>query len=203
MKQEEGASQKRRYRGHVQAEIAAATYRRILDAVLSLYSECWLDQITLEHIAERAEVTVQTIIRRFGTKEQLFGVAAREVYSLVERQRDETPVGDIDGAVQYLIAHYEQEGDQAMRSLAQEGMYPFLREFTDAGRAYHHAWVERVFAPFLDGSAGQERDRLVAALVAITEVYTWKILRRDMGLDREQTGRTLNDMLVALLRQAK
>jgi hypothetical protein len=35
-------------------------------------------------------------------------------------------------------------------------------------------------------------------LVAITDVYTWKLLRRDLGLSRAETERTLSELIMAL-----
>jgi hypothetical protein len=35
-------------------------------------------------------------------------------------------------------------------------------------------------------------------LVAITDVYTWKLLRLDFGLSRAETERTLTELIVAL-----
>src|SRR5215469_13505244 len=99
------AVNKRPYRGHAQAEIAALTAQRILQAALELYEQAWLDQITLEQVAMRAGVTVQTVLRRFGSKEQLIAEAGRWAYVQTMRERDEAPVADIGGAIGNLLAH--------------------------------------------------------------------------------------------------
>ena len=44
---------KRAYRGTVQAEVAALTRQRILDAALALAADEWLDRLTLDQIAAR------------------------------------------------------------------------------------------------------------------------------------------------------
>jgi AcrR family transcriptional regulator len=54
------------------AEAAAARGERILDAAEAAFDELPFDEITLAVIAERAGVSAQTIIRRFGGKEGLF-----------------------------------------------------------------------------------------------------------------------------------
>src|SRR3712207_8802346 len=59
----QGTPNKRRYRMRVRAEAAAETGRRILEAVIELHRERFFDQVSLEDIAERAGVTVQTVIR--------------------------------------------------------------------------------------------------------------------------------------------
>ena len=189
---------RRRYRMGVRAEAAAETGRRILGAVIALYMERYYDQVSLEDIAERAGVTVQTVLRRFGNKERLIEAASEEVRGRVSDQRDEAPVGDVAGAVENLVDHYEEWGEGVLRLLAQEDRVPAFRMATDAGRAMHRGWVERTFAPFLAQREGEARGRLLAELVAVCDVYVWKILRLDSGLSRGQTELALKEMILAL-----
>ena len=194
--------QRRPYRMSARAEAAAETGRRILEAVIELHRERYFDQISLEDIAERAGVTVQTVIRRFGNKEQLIEAAAEEGKRQVIRQRDQAPVGDVEGAVENLVNHYEEWGESALRLLAQEERVAAFREITDAGRALHHEWVERTFAPLLAERTGAARRRLLAELVAICDVYFWKLLRRDLGLSHQQTQLALTETILALKGEA-
>lgn len=196
-----GPQKKRAYRGTVQAEVAGLTRQRILDAALSLAAEEWLDRITLDRVAAQAEVTVQTIIRHFGTKDGLFAAAAETASADALSWRDETPVGDIARAANAVQEHYERVGDRLLRLLAQEDRYPGLRHFTDLGRAAHQAWVARIFEEALARRQGTERARLLAELVAVTDITMWKLLRRDLGLDHEQTHLALRELMTALLAQ--
>ena len=189
---------KRSYRMRARAEAAAETGRRILEAVIELHRERFFDQVSLEDVAERAGVTVQTVIRRFGSKEGLIEAAAEEGKRQVMRQRNRAPIGDIEGAVKNLVDHYEEWGDSALRLLAQEERVAAFRAVTDAGRALHYEWVERTFAPLLAERAGTARRRLLAELIAICDVYFWKILRRDLGLSREQTELAIRETILAL-----
>src|ERR687886_747060 len=109
--------QKRPYRMRARAEAAAETGRRILEATIELLRERFFDQVSLEDIAERAGVTVRTVLRRFGSKEQLIEAAAEEGTRQVTHQRDQAPVGDIEGAVNNLMEHYEEWGETALRLL--------------------------------------------------------------------------------------
>jgi AcrR family transcriptional regulator len=190
--------QKRPYRMRARAEAAAETGRRILEATIELHSERFFDQVSLEDIAERAGVTVRTVIRRFGSKERLIEAAAEEGERRVTHQRYQAPIGDIEGAINNLMDHYEEWGDTALRLLAQEERVPAFRSITEAGRAFHHEWVERTFAPLLAKRTGIARRRLLAELVAICDVYFWKLLRRDLGLSREQTEIALRETILAL-----
>lgn len=192
---------KRSYRGTVQADIAARTRQLILNAALALASEEWLDRITLDQIAARAGVTVQTIIRYFGTKEGVFTAAAESASRDAQRWRDETPAGDIVRAVQSAQQHYEQAGDRLLRLLAQEERYPGLRRFTDLGRVAYRTWIARIFDSALARRREAERERLQAELIAVTDITMWKLLRRDLGLDRQQTELAMREMIEALVSQ--
>ena len=199
MKREKPSIQsKRPYRMGARAEAAKETRRRILDAVISLHMERYYDQISLNDVAERAGVTVQTVLRRFGSKDGLIEAASEEARGRVVSQRGEAPVGDIAGAVENLVDHYEEWGESALRLLAQEDRVPAFRKATDAGRALHYEWVERTFAPMLAEREGEERRRLLAQLIGVCDVYLWKILSRDLGLSREQTELALTEMIFSL-----
>jgi AcrR family transcriptional regulator len=194
--------QKRPYRMRARAEAAAETGQRILEATIELHRERFFDQVSLEDIAERGGVTVRTVIRRFGTKERLIEAAAEEGTRQVTRQRYQAPIGDVEGAVNNLVDHYEEWGDTALRLLAQEERVAAFRSITDAARAFHHEWVEHTFAPLLAKRAGEERRRLLAELIAICDVYFWKLLRRDMGLSRDQTELAMRETILALKKEA-
>jgi AcrR family transcriptional regulator len=178
------------------AEAAAATRGRILRAVLDLHVERFHDQITLEDVAGRAGVTVQTVLRHFGTRDRLVDAAAEEATNEVVAQRSTAPVGDVDGAVENLLDHYEEWGRTALRLLAQEERVPQLRVIADGGRAAHYAWVERTFGPFL---AETSDPLLRPKLMALTDVFTWKLLRLDLGLDRTGTASALAGMIRAVV----
>jgi AcrR family transcriptional regulator len=181
----------RPYRMTARAESAAATGERILDAAVEVFWELPHEAITLDEVARRAGVTVQTVIRRFGGRDGLFAAAAARETERVRDQRYQATAGDLRGAVRVLVDHYEEMGDRIMRLLAEEDRIPELRTITDGGRAFHREWCARVFAP---SSA-----RRLAQLVAICDVYTWKLLRRDAELGRRETELALVEMLEPLV----
>ena len=190
---------KRRYRMTARADTAAATRERILAAAVAVFWERPLVDISLEEVARRAGVSLPTVIRHFRDKAGLFAAAGEREYERIRRQRDEAPVGDVRAAVRVLVNHYEQLGDGVLRLLAAESQTPGLSEIADRGRAYHAAWSERVFAPALTGLEGEERVRRLAEFTALTDVYVWKVLRRDRGLSRSQTELALCELLEPLM----
>lgn len=178
------------------AEATAGTRIRIIRAVLELHVERFHDQITLDAIADRAGVTVQTVLRHFGTRESLVAAAAEQATTEVLAQRSAAPVGDVDGTVENLVDHYEEWGRSALRLLSQEERFPQLRMVADAGRAAHYAWVDRNFGPFL----AKDADPLLRPkLIALADVFTWKLLRLDLGLDRDETASALTSMIRAVI----
>lgn len=181
------------------ADAALATTERILDAAIDVFWERPSDEISLEDVARRAGVAKQTVLRRFGSKPGLVAAAAEQALERVRAEREDLVPGDLAGAVPALVAHYERTGDGVLRMLAEESRNPGLREIADRGRAYHAGWCERVFAPALDGLHGSERDRRLAQLIAVSDVYTWKLLRRDRGLSRRDVETALRELLEPMM----
>ena len=60
----------------------------------------------------------------------------------------------------------------------------------------HYAWVERTFGPFL---AETSDPLLRPKLIALTDVFTWKLLGLDLGLDRTGTASALASMIRAVI----
>jgi AcrR family transcriptional regulator len=180
------------------ADAAAETGRRILEAAIRLFGERRYDEVSLADVARDAGVTVQTVLRRFGSKEGLTEAAIALGVEQVRRERW-TPAGGVAAAVANLVEHYEAWGDRSLRFLAQEQRTPAMRRVTDAGRAVHHEWVERVFAAGLAAARGDARVRLRARLIAATDVYVWKIMRRDLGLDARATETAMRELVQAVM----
>ena len=183
----------------VRADASQATGQRILEAAHQRFGELPYDQVSLQAVAEQAGVTVQTVLRRFASKERLFAAVAAWMSVQVRGERGPAPVGDVAGVVSALVDHYERRGDHRLNLLAQEQRTPAIRDVTDAGRRYHHAWVERSFAPQLARLSKPERRLRLAQLDAVTDVYVWKVLRRDLGLGRDETERALRDLATRVL----
>jgi AcrR family transcriptional regulator len=186
----------RPYSMTTRARAVEATRDRIVDACVTLHGERPVTEIGLDDIAARAEVSVQTVLRHFGSR------AGLEEASLARAQQDvtderRTPVGDVPAAIRVIVDHYERRGDEALLMLAQESHQPLMRRITDTGKALHRAWVEEVFAPYL--AEADDAEALTDLLVVATDVYTWKLLRRDRRLGRQRTERRMCHLVEALL----
>lgn len=186
-------------RGYIQrrrAESAAATGTNILRAAAELFVEAG-EEPTLDAVASRAGVTVQTVLRRFGSKEGLARAAVADASQRVSDARGAAPVGDVEGAIANLVEHYVEWGSIALRLLALEGGGTALAGAAAEGRAFHHAWVERVFAPLL--VAMPDAPRRLVQLIAVTDVYVWKLLHHDLGLSREDAEAAIVDLVRRVL----
>ena len=187
---------KRTYTMTSRAKAVEETRRRILAASVELHGERLVADIALDDIADRAGVSVQTLLRHFGSRAGLAEASARHARAEVEAER-RSPVGDVAAAVRTIVDHYERRGDAALVMLAQERHQELMRQVTEDGRRLHRAWVAEVFAPHLARSADPEG--LTDLLVVATAVYTWKLLRRDRGLSRDLTESRIHHLVRTLL----
>lgn len=186
---------KRRYSMRTRAATAEATKARIRQAAIDIHAEHLWQGFTLEEIARRAGVTVQTVLRIYGSKQgltQLLSDAA------ALRGRTRTPPGNISAAVRVLYDDYEAIGDQVIQLLADEPRNPGFPDM-DLGRREHRRWNEEVFAPYLDARAGDARQRLLHLLIVATDVYVWKLLQRDFRLGRADAEALVIQMISALV----
>ena len=175
-----------------------ATRRRILGAAVTLLRNRFRSEIRLEDVAVGAEVTVQTIINVFGGRADLLDEAFAELVRKMREQRLRPEPGDLEAAVAALVVHYEQFGDLVVRNLAEQAD----AELIETGRAGHRQWVQRQFSAEIERQGSSRRRSLIDELVCVCDVYTWKLLRRDLGRSRPATERTILSMVSAILRAA-
>jgi len=188
-------------RGYDMSTRAAArerTRRQIMRAAVERLADQRYDDVTLAAVADAAGVTVQTVLNHFGSKEGMVRAAAAFFADEVPDLRGIVEPGDIRGAVAALLRQYEVMGDGNWRLAADADRHAVLHELVEGGRAAHRAWLETTFAPLLP-PAGPEREDTLAALYAITDVGTWRLLRRDLGRTAAQTEGALVRLIQSLL----
>jgi AcrR family transcriptional regulator len=178
------------------AESTGQTRTRITRAAVDLCQDTMSLDFGLAEVAERAGVSVQTVLRHFGSREGLLEAGQRLAEEEVIAER-RAPVGDAATAVRVITAHYERAGDWSLAMLAREGRDEGARRVTDRGRRLHRDWVKTVFAPQLAQASG-DASALTDLLVVATDVYTWKLLRRDRKLTRAQVERRLLRLITAI-----
>ena len=179
------------YSMELRAAAVEATHERILVAAAEVFLERWYDDVTLAELAKRAGVSGQTLINHYGGKEQLATAAYEQLSEQIILRRYTPEPGDVRGAVEAVVEDYETTGDAIIRMLALEEKVPTLRPLLARGRAGHRDWIEAMF----------QAPELVPELVVATDVYAWKLLRRDQGLSRDETAAAILRIVQALLKR--
>ncbi len=188
----------RRYESALRTDAAQATRDAIVRAAIELAYERGNIEMTLEQIAARAATTVRTVIRHFGSRDAVVEAGIEVAVAEVGAERLD-PGGDRDRSLRLLVEHYDRRGGFVLQLLA-SGL-PGAQRVTASGRLVHRGWVERVFEDKLP-AVGPARDALVDQLVVATDVYAWKLLRLDRGLDFETTLERMRTMTAALVAHA-
>ena len=191
----------REYRQRVRAEDVAARTERILHATQTLAGEVPLSDVTLEAVARESGASVQTILRRFASREALIVSAFEAVDASAEARLAEAEAGDPARAIRLLVREYERWGDSLVHLLGQERAEPLLAAPLARGRREHEAWVRRVFAEALERRDHSDRRRLLAELIVVTDVLSWHHLRRVRRLGARETERAISEMALALIEE--
>ena len=133
------------------------------------------------------------MLNRFATKENLF-------LEFMARFHDE--LGAIRArlaaarrsAVRVVPRQYELMGDANVSVLGLEHRLPALAQVSRTGRDRHRQWIEDVFGEQLPADP-RARHTVVAAVYAATDVYVWKLLRRDLGNSLAETTRVMERLV--------
>ena len=173
-------TEKRSYEMRARKQTTAATRDAIVQAAIDSVVAARSLGTTLGSVADRAGVTVKTVLRHFGSREELIEAVYLRILRDVMAERTVTST-DPARALTVLIEHYERRGDVVLGLLAEEDDDRRARRMCDTGRTLHRKWVDEVFGAGLPDEPS-ERARIVDALVVVTDVYCWKLLRRDRGL---------------------
>lgn len=174
---------------------------RVLDAVDELFLPTVDSAVfSLEDVARGAGTTVQTVLRHFGSKGGLIAAAAERGTQRVLDQRRQVPVGDVAAVAAYLADHYEDVGPWVLRLLQLEADLPSV---TATGRAMHRQWVEEVLVPLLHPADATRRERHTAVLVAVTDLLTWRVLRLEQGLSKDDYRDAVRDTVGAVIAAAR
>jgi len=194
------AARPRQYRQARRADLTRARGERIAAATVTLIKRTGrVAEITLEDVARESGLTVRTILRRYGSRDGALEAAFDRIREEFGGLRAPTPPGDVNLAIRSLMTQYEAIGPLNLRALEQEDVLPLLHRNLEEGRRMHRAWVEDVFGPYLVRLRTAERERRITALYAATDVYLWKLLRRDLRCSRSETENIFTRLVEGVL----
>lgn len=188
----------RGYTMRARAEAVEATRERIARAAMQRFLAKPYDDVTIASVARDAGVSHQTLLNHFESKDGLFAAAAERFSADLAASREGRATSDPESVVALLMEQFERSGDGNVRLALLHERIEAVRAGLERGRANHQGWLAEVFEDRLP-SEPAERRRILAALHAATDVYTWKLLRRDLGHGRRATQRIMTDMVRAIL----
>jgi AcrR family transcriptional regulator len=191
----------RPYRMQARAEAAEETANSILGAATTAFGSTRFADVTLRQIADAAGVSVQTVIRRFGSKEGLIDAVVDRERTRVAAQREVPDGADLRRRIEILVDHYEEDGDVVLHLLSEEDRSPEIARVVAEGRRTHRTWVEVHLPEIFASIRGAEHRQFVDAAVAATDLYTWKLLRWDVGRSSEEVVEVMVRILEGLRKE--
>jgi AcrR family transcriptional regulator len=192
----------RPYTKVARAETEERTRAALLDAAERLFFERGLEAMSLGAVAADAGVTKQTLLRHFGSKDGLLEHAFARAFDNVRDQRWDVPGDDVEQAVDNLLAHYDAVGGRALKIDAMAGVEA-VAGWVQRARELHHDWVDHAFGALLRDSRSRDGARRRAAVIALCDVHTWRLLSHDLGLARAEVRATLILAIRGLLEEER
>ncbi|WP_298844154.1 TetR/AcrR family transcriptional regulator [uncultured Roseobacter sp.] len=182
---------------------AAERRRKILKCAAKVLADATNDEFRLEDVAQAAGVSVQTILRAFGSKDGLtVATLETEAPDAVDFSAfANIAADDIERCMLEMFKIYDKIGDLVIRLLADEHRSPQFQQALDVGRDFHKGLVTDLFGPRIEKKPVKERQILFHALLAATDIYVWKILRRDEALSLEDSVATVAFTLRSLIQE--
>jgi AcrR family transcriptional regulator len=186
----------RSYRQARRLDQVAQRRRQIIWAVGELMVRGSFDDVTLQGVADEAGVSLKTVTRQFGSKEQLLKAAMTEARQDEESQRA-APAQDPAQVAHVLAGRYEEMAEMIYRMGDAELRYSWLGEWGQMARESHLSWLEEAFAGWLPDSAADRHERLMC-LFSATEIRSWWAIRHRFDCDSASAERIMRTQLEAL-----
>lgn len=180
------------------------TRRAVVDALLGLQEEGTL-QPTAQQVAERAGVALRTVFGQFCDMETLWVEAGQRELEALGEVADPVPP---DLPLPERLRRFAASRARVLEKLLPVMRAARLREPTSPALTANRAMfvragddeVERVFGAELALCDAAGRRELLDAVYVVAGGPAWELLRHDRGLPVETAQRTLERLLLAVLR---
>lgn len=182
-----------------QQELAALTKQRILLAVRKLFDESRLNDISIQAIAARANVSVQSIYRHFESRDGLIDQFLDEMAVLVENYPLEAAPGNIYSIVKNLLHYYQENAPLLLRLQMQTDDSPKLSACWAVVQRSHLAWVRANFSVFLESLSRQRQLEMENQLMWLTDVSCWRVYIQELGRSSVEIEQGMVHVLRAVL----
>ncbi len=183
------------------ADLVAQNEQKIKKAATKLWLALPIKEITLEKIADRSGVTVRTILRKFGSKEGLLEACIEHDTTSQVPDRFDAKVGDLDSILHTLLSEYEEMGDAVIRTIFVQNELPVAKKLVKTGLSEHRKWCAKMFDPYLPDTSSDEYEIRLLTFITATEIYLWKLLRRDLNKSYDQTFSVFKTQLESLIQK--
>lgn len=183
------------YRQGARANATTALRGRILDVLFRLLAAKDYDRVTLDEIAEGAATTRQTVLRFFGSKD---GALTALLYRAEDSKKGselQSNHGNLEKIAKEVIDHYEDVGNFVVQLLHQEDKIPAIAQRFSEARKEHMAMLLERLHPLLARMSTPEAEIAVLQVRAVTDTLFWRVMRREMALDRADSETLLVDLL--------
>ena len=174
-------SARRKYELKKRAEQLAETRRRITEATVELHRTVGPAETQISEVARRAGVQRLTVYNHFPDESSLFA-ACSDHWRALHPAPDPTPWGAVEApgerlrtALAALYGWYRETEPMTAHVLRDMERLPALRRIVDEGLGGYLAAVRALLAePFR--ARGRRRQRLDAAVRAVTDFHLWQAL---------------------------
>ena len=168
----------------------AATRERLLDAAVEGLAELGVEALTVQAVAERADVALRTVYNHFDSKEELvveaydrLAGATQDRYALLPA--DGTPRARVGWMVDAMYDVLEEQSPGTHAIMRVSGVPQFDHRLHEV-RAWRRRAITEVLRPAeADGTLRVPLDQAVAFVFVATSYATWNALVHESGLSQE------------------
>ncbi|KKL09405.1 hypothetical protein LCGC14_2566200 [marine sediment metagenome] len=193
----------RRYSMATRANLTQTTHAGIERALVRLLAARPYDAITMPEIAQEADVSVRTVQRHFGSKDDVLAAAVRYPAQALSEELSKRPAGqspreDLQSLVAALFAIYNRYRPEIWTLYNWSGEVPQLMQ---ALRVATVSWLSAVEALMGRWSNRCAIDPLLAkrAIMALTSYPTWRGFAGAGGFGSPEAETLVTRLLYALI----
>ncbi len=177
-------SKRRRYHSEVRATQKEHTRQRILDALVTKLAQGTFDSLSMEQIAEAAEVGPATLYRYFPNREALLdGLSGYFNQVMGENPHPSTP----DEMLRVIERNFPAF-DQNPALVKAFFISQLGRSARSRGRARRIKAISQALAEVTSNLAEPRRTEVVALIAYLDSLQTWLTMTEEFGLSGTQVG---------------
>lgn len=179
------AAPRREYHSELRAQQADATRARILEATLRVMAR-GIASVSMPEVAREAGVSVPTVYRHFGTKEELLAAVYPHVARRIGLDKLRVPesLDDLRDGIRAVFEKVDSYSDLERAAVASPGA-DATRRLTMPQRM---KWLSRFADSIQPRLAKADRDRITRLLVVLTASSSLRMWRDHLGVSVEQAA---------------